>query len=131
MNDTIVIKPLTSVLKITKIFLIFSSCFSIALTLNLLGSGYSLLTLIELILFASIFIYNIFKLHKLKKSIYIIDSKDNILINKQMYKIQDLKYKIDKHLNLILYYNNKKIIKISRLSYNLELLKQKLQSCDK
>ena len=60
MNDTIVIKPLTSVLKITKIFLIFSSCFSIALTLNLLGSGYSLLTLIELILFASIFIYNIY-----------------------------------------------------------------------
>lgn len=131
MNDTIIIKPLTSVSKITKIFLIFSSCFSIALILNLLGSGYSLLVILELILFASVFVYNLFKLYKLKKSIYIIDDKDNILINKEMYKTKELEYKIDKHSNLILYYNNKKIIKISRLSYNLELLKQKLQSCDK
>lgn len=124
MNDSTIIKPLKSVLKINKILIIVSFCFCLNIFFGILTNDNKILLSIEFTIFFIFFIYEIIKKNKLKHSIYVL--KDNIiLINNNSYNLKDLSGNLDKHGNLILNYNNKKIIKINRLTYNFDMLKDK------
>lgn len=124
MNDSTIIKPLKSVLKINKILIIVSFCFCLNIFFGILTNDNKILLSIEFTIFFIFFVCEIIKKNKLKHSIYVL--KDNIiLINNNSYNLKDLSGNLDKHGNLILKYNNKKIIKINRLTYNFDMLKDK------
>ena len=124
MNNSTIIKPLKSVLKINKILIIVSFCFCLNIFFGILTNDNKILLSIEFTIFFIFFVYEIIKKNKLKHSIYVL--KDNIiLINNDSYNLKDLSGNLDKHGNLILSCNDKKIIKINRLTYNFDILKDK------
>lgn len=119
-KNEIIIKPLKSVIQINKIITIISILFTIVCMLNIFTSKYIIMSIITTSLFLFVSIYQILKKRTFKKNIYILE-KNNLITNKGIINLKEVKYSMDKHNNLILCYENKKI-KINKLSYNFELL---------
>lgn len=119
-KNEIIIKPLKSVIQINKIITIISILFTIVCMLNIFTSKYIIMSIITTSLFLFVSIYQILKKRTFKKNIYILE-KNNLITNKEIINLKEVKYSMDKHNNLILCYENKKI-KINKLSYNFELL---------
>lgn len=115
------ISPLTSVKKSTKIIMFISLWLTITSFVGFITGGFIYILLPVFIISLVSVTLNLLKLKKLKHQVYLF--KDNKLYTRNsIINLNEVSHKIDKHKNLILLKDNKRILKINRLSYNFEIL---------
>lgn len=120
-SKEIKISPLTSAKKSTKIILLISFWLTITSFVGLITGGFIYILLPVFIIALINSILYLIKLKKFKHQVYLL--KDNKLYTKNLViNLNEVTHKLDKHKNLILFKENKKILKVNRLSYNFELL---------
>ena len=120
-SKEIKISPLTSAKKSTKIILLISFWLTITSFVGLITGGFIYILLPVFIIALINSILYLIKFKKFKHQVYLL--KDNKLYTKNLViNLNEVTHKLDKHKNLILFKENKKILKVNRLSYNFELL---------
>ena len=119
-SKEIIISPLNSVKKSTKIILILSIWLFIITLVGLVTGGINFILLPVCTLSVISIIFNIIKTKKNKNNIFLIKN-NKLYTKKETLDLKTATYKIDKHNNIIFYSNNNKI-KVNRLSYNFEWL---------
>lgn len=128
-SNEVIISPLNSVKKSTKIILVLSIWMLIIALVGLITNGVNFILLLTSILTTISIFFSAHKIKNIKNNIFLVKG-NKLYTKKETIDLNTIVYKIDKHKNIIFEFNNKKI-KVSRLSYNFEWLLNYLENNNK